>query len=91
MKRKLTYTNYFIILEKKRFSRKHTKHPNANVGALQDVTFWAVEYHYPHPGSQLAYHICYVKYEKTPPLQKDKLGGDVIKIFFICLYVKYKM
>ena len=75
MKRKLNCTNHFIVLEKKRFSRKHTKHPNANVGALQDVTFWAVEYHSPHPGSQLAFHICYVKYENTLPCKRISWGG----------------
>ena len=44
MKKKHNYTNYFIILEK-RFSREHTKNPNANVRARPDVTFWAVGYH----------------------------------------------
>ena len=31
----------------KRFSREHTKNPNANVRACPDVTFWAVGYHPP--------------------------------------------
>ena len=65
MKRKLTCTNYFIILEKKIFKRAH-QNPNANVRACPDVTFWAVGYHYPpppRPESQLAFHIYYVKYE----------------------------
>ena len=60
MKRKLTCTYYFIILEK-RFSREHIKNPNANVRARPDVTFWAVGYH--PPESQLAFHIYHVKYE----------------------------
>ena len=30
---------------KKRFSREHTKNPNANLQACPDVTFWAVGYH----------------------------------------------
>ena len=47
MKRKLTCTNYFIILEKKDFQILHTKNPNAYVQARPDVTFWAVGYHYP--------------------------------------------
>ena len=51
MKRKLTCTYYFIILEKKRFSRKHTTNPNAYAWALPDVTFWAVGYHPPPPSS----------------------------------------
>ena len=46
---------------KKRFSRGHTKNPNANVRARPDVTFWAVGYH--SPQSQLAFQIYYVKYE----------------------------
>ena len=46
LKRKLTYTNYFINLEKI-FSREHTKNPNANVWARPDVTFWVVGYHSP--------------------------------------------
>ena len=48
MKRKLTCTNYFIILEK-RFSREHTKNPNSNGRARPDVTSWAMGYHSPPP------------------------------------------
>ena len=62
MKRKLTCTNYFIILEIFS-SREHTKNPNAKVLARPDVTFWTVGYH--SPEFQLAFHIYYVKYEKT--------------------------
>ena len=58
MKRKLTCTNYFIIL-----SREHTKIPNANVWARPDLIFWAVGYH--SPQFQLAFHNYYVKYENT--------------------------
>ena len=40
---------YFYLLfhytGKKRFSREHTKNPNANVPARPDVTFWAVGYY----------------------------------------------
>ena len=43
----------------KRFSREHTKNPNANVRARQGVAFWAVGYHPPPPESQLAFHIYY--------------------------------
>ena len=32
---------------KKRFSRRHTKNPNANDRARPDATFWAVGYHFP--------------------------------------------
>ena len=77
MKRELTCTNYFIILEK-RFSREHTKNPNANVWARPDVTFWAVGYHSPHPEFQLAFDIYYVKYENTLTCKRiswDSGGG----------------
>ena len=60
MKRKLTCTNYFIVLGK-RFSREHTKNPNANVRA--DVTFWASGYHPPTPSPNKFFDIYYVKYE----------------------------
>ena len=63
MKRKLTCTNYFIILEKKRFSREHTKSPNANVPSHPDAKIVAVGYH--SPESQQAFHIYYVKYQNT--------------------------
>ena len=88
MKRKLTYAYNFIILEK-RFSREHTKNPNANYRARPDVTFWAVGYHSP-PESQLAFHIYYVKYENTLTCKRiswDLGGNDVLKIFFYFLYV----
>ena len=48
---------------KKRFSKEHTKNPNANIRACPDVTFWVVGYHTPE--SQLAFRIYYVKYENT--------------------------
>ena len=89
MKRKLTCTNYFIILEK-RFSRGHTKNPNANVQARPEVTFMAVRYHSPTPEFQLAFHIYYVKYENTLMCKRiswDLGGNDVLKIFFYLLYV----
>ena len=46
MKRKLTCTNYLIILEKMIAKRTH-KIPNAKVRACPDVKFWAVGYHPP--------------------------------------------
>ena len=63
MKRKLTCTNYFIILEKTIFKRAH-QNPNASVRARPDVIFWAVGYP-PPPEFQLAFHIYYVKYKNT--------------------------
>ena len=76
MKRKLTCTNYFIILCKKRFSREHTKNANVNVRARPDVTFWAVGYH--SHEFQLAFYIYYVKYENTVTCKRiswDSWGG----------------
>ena len=37
----------FHYTGKKRFSKEHTKNPNANDWACSDVTFWAVGYHSP--------------------------------------------
>ena len=79
MKRKLTCTNYIIILEK-RVSREHTTNPDTNVRARPDFTFSAVGYHPPHTESQLAIHIYYVK-----GLVGE--GNNVLKIFFYFLYV----
>ena len=81
MKRKLTCSYYFIKLEK-RFSREHTKNPNANDQARPDVTFWAVGYHSPPPPeSQLAFHIYYVTYENTltcKGISWDSGGGGMM-------------
>ena len=74
---------------KKRFSRKHTKNPNANVWAHPLVTFWALGYHSP-PESQLAFQIYYVKYGNTHMCKRiswDSGGNDVLKIFFYFIYV----
>ena len=57
MKKKLTSTNYFIILEK-RFSREHTKNPNVNVWARPDVTFWAVGYRSPRVSTSFSHILC---------------------------------
>ena len=54
----------FSLYWEKRFSREHTKNPNANVRARPVVTFWAVGYHSP-PKFQLACHKYYVKYGNT--------------------------
>ena len=70
MKKKLTCTDYFIILKKK-FSREHNKNQNAYVWTRPAVTFWAVKY---HSESQLAFHIYYVNYENTLTCKRIKLG-----------------
>ena len=87
MKRKLTCTNYFIILEKK-ISREHTKYPNANVQACPDVLDIIP------PEFQLAFHMYYVKYENTLACKRISWnsgggggGGDISKIFFYFQYV----
>ena len=71
MKRKLTCTNYFLILEKKKIFKRAHQHTNVTVLAHPDVTFWAVGYH--SPESKLAFHIYYVKYENT--LTCARIGG----------------
>ena len=57
MKRELTCTNYFIVLEKKIFKRAH-KNPNANVRARPDVTFWAVGYHSSQVPTSFSHILC---------------------------------
>ena len=89
MKRKLTCTNYFLILEK-RFSRELTKNPNANVRLAQTSHFGLWDIIPSPPESQLAFHISYVKYENTLTCKRiscDLRGNDVLKIFFYFLYV----
>ena len=74
---------------KKRFSREHTKNPNANVRARPVVIFRAVGYH--PPKVQLAFHIYYVKYGNTLKCKRISWssggggggGGDVLKYFSI--------
>ena len=63
MKRKLTCSYYFIVLEKNRFPKRAHQNPNANVRAHPDVTFGLLDI-IPSE-SQLAFHIYYVKYENT--------------------------
>ena len=73
----------------KRFSREHTKNPNANVQAHSDVTFWAVGYHLPLPEFLLAFHIYYVKYENTLVCKRISwnLGGMMFKKYFSISYM----
>ena len=50
----------FHYTRKKRFSRKHTKNPNAYAWALPDVTFWAVGYHSPPPPPRVPTSFSYI-------------------------------
>ena len=90
MKRKLTCTYYFIILEKKIFQESTPKIQMLMIGLAQKSHFglWDI---IPPPESQLAFHIYYVKYENTLECKRiswDSGGGnDVLKIFFYFLYV----
>ena len=87
MKRKLTCTNYFIILEK-RYSNEHTKIQMIKFGLTQTSHFglWDI---FP-PEFQLAFHIYYVKYENTLACKRiswNSGGNAVLKICFYFLYV----
>ena len=65
MERKLTCTNYFIILEKKDFQESTPKIQMLMLVLARTSHFglWDI---IPHPPkSQLAFHIYYVKYENT--------------------------
>ena len=88
MKRKLICTNYFIILEKKRFSRERTKKEMLMSGLAQTshLGLWDII----SPEFQLAFHIYCVKYENTLTCKRiswNSGGNDVLKIFFYFLYV----
>ena len=92
MKRKLTCTNYFIILEKTIFKRAHQKIQMLMFGLAQTSHFglWGI---FP-PEFQLAFHIYYVKYENTLTCKRISWnsgggggGNDVLRIFFYFLYV----
>ena len=54
---------------KKRFSREHTKNPNANDQARPDVTFWAVGYHSPRVPASFSHILC--KILEHTYVQKD--------------------
>ena len=76
MKRKLTFTNYYIIPEKKDTQESTQKIQMLMIGLAQHVSFWAVGYH--SPQSQLAFHIYYVKYDNTLTCKRiswDSGGG----------------
>ena len=57
---------------KKRFSREHTKNPNANVPAHLDVTIWAVGYHFP-PRVQTSFSHILCKIGEHTYVQNNKL------------------
>ena len=80
-------TNYFIILRKKRFSREHTKNPNANVRVRPDLPFWLWDII--PPESHLAFHTHYIKYENTLTCKRISWdsGGWCFKIIFSISYM----
>ena len=90
MKRKLTCTNYFIILEKK-FQE--------NTPKIQMLLFWLAQTSHigrwyitpPPPESQLDILIYYVKHENALICKRincdSEWGNDVLKIFSDFLYV----
>ena len=47
-----------LLYWEKRFSREHTKNPNANVRASPDVTFWAAGYHSPQVPTSFTHRLC---------------------------------
>ena len=57
---------------KKRFSREHTKNPNANVRARPVVTFSAVGYHSPRVPASFSHILCKI-WEHTY-VQKGLVG-----------------
>ena len=96
MKRKLTCTNYFILLEKKIFKRAHQKSKCLCLGSpRRHILSCGISS--PPLESQLAFHIYNVKFENTHTCKRiswDSGGGggggggnDVLKIFFYYLYV----
>ena len=94
MKRKLTCTYYFIILEKKDFQDSTPKIQMLMIRLAQTSHFRLCDI-IPPPQSQLAFHIYYVKYENTLTCKRiswDWGGGDdVLKnifLFPICIIQK---
>ena len=78
MKRKLTCTYYFIILEKKDFQDSTPKIQMLMIGLAQTSHFGLWDIIPPPPESQLAFHIYYVKYENTLTCKRiswDSGGG----------------
>ena len=65
MERKLTCTNYFIILKKKDFQESTPKILMLMFGLAQTSHFGLWDIIPPPPEFQLAFHIYYVKYGNT--------------------------
>ena len=85
MKRKLTCTNYFIILEKKKDFQESTQKIQMLMFGLTQTSHFGLWGIIP-TDSKLAFHIYYIKYENT--LGGGGGGGDdVLKIFFYSLYI----
>ena len=77
MKRNLTLTSYFMILEKKDFQERTPKIKMLMFGLAHTSHFglWDI---IPSPESQLAFHIYFVKYENTLTCKRiswDSGGG----------------
>ena len=89
MKRKITCGNYFIILEKKVFKRAHKKIQKLMFGLAQTLHFGLWDIIPPPPEFQLAFHICYVKYENTLTCKRIswELGGDDVLKYFSISYM----
>ena len=64
MKKKLTCTNYFIILEKKIFNRESTPKIQMLMFGLSQTSHFGL-WDIISPEFRLAFHIYYVKYENT--------------------------
>ena len=88
MIRKLTCTNYFIILEKTINKRAHQKSKCLCSGSPRcHILGCGISF---PPKFQLAFHIYYVIYENTLTCKRiswNSGGNDVLKIFFYFLYV----
>ena len=77
MKMKLTYTNYFIILEKNDIQESTPKIQILMFGLAQTSHFGLWGIFPPPPEFQLAFHIYNVKYENTLTCKRISwnLGG----------------
>ena len=89
MKRKLTCTNYFIILEKKHFQESTQKIQMLMLELAQTSHFglWDII----PSESQLAFHIYYVKYKNTLTCKRISwdLGGGMMFLKYFSISYMY--